>query len=60
MLSHICLGFKTEGLKQQETLDGLSKAIRSSIAKYLFFPIVQRVYLFQGASFTVIFQLVRL
>ncbi|XP_074572612.1 potassium channel KAT3-like [Curcuma longa] len=58
MLSHICLRFKTEGLKQQETLDGLSKAIRSSIAKYLFFPIVHRVYLFQGVSFTVIFQLV--
>ncbi|KAG6484731.1 hypothetical protein ZIOFF_053256 [Zingiber officinale] len=58
MLSHICLRFKTEGLKQQETLDGLSKAIRSSIAKYLFFPIVQRVNLFKGVSFTVIFQLV--
>ncbi|URE36802.1 Potassium channel [Musa troglodytarum] len=31
MLSHICLRFKTEELKQQETLDGLPKAIRSSI-----------------------------
>ncbi|URD87663.1 Potassium channel [Musa troglodytarum] len=58
MLSHICLRFKTEGLKQQETLDGLPKAIRSSIAEYLFFPIVQKVYLFQGFSFNLIFQLV--
>ncbi|RWW83875.1 hypothetical protein BHE74_00007606 [Ensete ventricosum] len=59
MLSHICLRFKTEGLKQQETLDGLPKAIRSSIAEYLFFPIVQEVYLFRGFSFNLIFQLVR-
>ncbi|KAJ8465464.1 hypothetical protein OPV22_028016 [Ensete ventricosum] len=57
MLSHICLRFKTEGLKQQETLDGLPKAIRSSIAEYLFFPIVQEVYLFRGFSFNLIFQL---
>ncbi|THU51119.1 hypothetical protein C4D60_Mb06t27670 [Musa balbisiana] len=35
MLSHICLRFKTEELKQQETLDGLPKAIRSSIAEYV-------------------------
>ncbi|KAG7542387.1 Cyclic nucleotide-binding domain [Arabidopsis thaliana x Arabidopsis arenosa] len=58
MLSHICLKFKTEGLKQQETLNGLPKAIRSSIANYLFFPIVQNVYLFQGVSHNFLFQLV--
>ncbi|KAH9797759.1 Potassium channel KAT2 [Citrus sinensis] len=58
MLSHICLKFKTEGLKQQETLVGLPKAIRSSIAHYLFFPIVQNVYLFQGVSHDFLFQLV--
>ncbi|XP_029120858.1 potassium channel KAT3 isoform X2 [Elaeis guineensis] len=58
MLSHICLRFKTEGLKQQETLDSLPKAIRSSIAHYLFFPIVQKVYLFHGVSFDFISQLV--
>ncbi|URE36813.1 Potassium channel [Musa troglodytarum] len=58
MLSHICLRFKTEELKQQETLDGLPKAIRSSIAECLFYPIVEKVYLFQGASFNLIFQLV--
>ncbi|WZZ13971.1 hypothetical protein YC2023_107060 [Brassica napus] len=43
MLSHICLKFKTEGLKQQETLNNLPKAIRSSIANYLFFPIVSDI-----------------
>ncbi|ESR62925.1 hypothetical protein CICLE_v10014336mg [Citrus x clementina] len=58
MLSHICLKFKTEGLKQQETLVGLPKAIRSSIAHYLFFPIAQNVYLFQGVSHDFLFQLV--
>lgn len=59
MLSHICLKFKTEELKQQETIEGLPKAIRSSIAECLFYPIVEKVYLFQGASFNLIFQLVR-
>ncbi|KAJ8449938.1 hypothetical protein Cgig2_029300 [Carnegiea gigantea] len=58
MLSHVCLKFKTEGLKQQETLNGLPKAIRSSIAQYLFLPIVQRVQLFQGVSHNTLFQLV--
>ncbi|XP_057949752.1 potassium channel KAT3-like [Malania oleifera] len=58
MLSHICLKFKTEGLKQQETLIDLPKAIRSSITHYLFFPIVQTAYLFQGVSNDFLFQLV--
>ncbi|PON72610.1 Voltage dependent potassium channel [Parasponia andersonii] len=58
MLSHLCLRFKTEGMKQQETLNGLPKAIRSSIAYHLFFPIVQKVYLFQGVSQDFLFQLV--
>ncbi|XP_029125234.1 potassium channel KAT1 isoform X2 [Cajanus cajan] len=58
MLSHICLRFKTEGLKQQETLNDLPKAIRSSIAHHLFFPFVQKVYLFQGVSHDFLFQMV--
>ncbi|RYQ81854.1 hypothetical protein Ahy_B10g100454 isoform B [Arachis hypogaea] len=58
MLSHICLKFKTEALKQQETLNDLPRAIRSSIAHHLFFPVVQRVYLFKGVSHDFLFQLV--
>ncbi|XP_059668998.1 potassium channel KAT2-like [Cornus florida] len=58
MLSHICLKFKTEELKQQETLYGLPKSIRSSIARGLFFPIVQNVRLFEGVSHNFLFQLV--
>ncbi|CAD5165552.1 unnamed protein product [Musa acuminata subsp. malaccensis] len=58
MLSHICLRFKTQELKQQEILDDLPKAIRSSIAEHLFLPIVQNVYLFQGVASNTLFQMV--
>ncbi|KAJ6766311.1 POTASSIUM CHANNEL KAT1 [Salix purpurea] len=58
MLSHICLKFKTEGLKQQDTLNGLPKAIRSSIADYLFHPVAQKAYLFREVSQDFLFQLV--
>ncbi|KAL7243300.1 hypothetical protein ACSBR1_015660 [Camellia fascicularis] len=58
ILSHVCLNFKTQGLKQQETLNGLPKGIRSSIAQFLFFPIVQNAHLFHGVSHDFLFQLV--
>ncbi|KAL6500710.1 hypothetical protein OROHE_025507 [Orobanche hederae] len=58
LLSHICLRFKTQGLKQQETLNGLPKAIRSSIAHYLFYPVLRDVHLFQGVSQDFLLQLV--
>jgi ankyrin repeat protein len=58
MLQHLCLKFRTEGLQQEETLNDLPKAIRTSIANYLFFPIVDKVYLFQGVSHDFLFQLV--
>lgn len=58
ILSHMCLKFKTEGLEQHETLKGLPRAIRSSIAHYLFYPIVQNVYLFHGVSQDLLLQLV--
>lgn len=58
MLSHVSLRFKTEGLKQQETLKNLPKALRSNIAQYLFFPIVQKVQLFCGVSQNFLCQLV--
>ncbi|XP_064950005.1 potassium channel AKT1-like isoform X1 [Musa acuminata AAA Group] len=60
MISHLSLKFRTdsEGLQQQETLDALPKAIRSSISHYLFYSLVQKVYLFQGVSQDLLFQLV--
>ncbi|CAL5409140.1 unnamed protein product [Camellia sinensis] len=58
ILSHVCLNFKTQGLKQQETLNGLPKGIRLSIAQCLFFPIIQNAHLFHGVSHDFLFQLV--
>jgi len=60
MLSHLCLKFKIEDLQQEETLNGIPKAIRTSIANYLFSPIVDKVYLFQGVSHDFLFQLVNI
>lgn len=58
MLSHICLRYKTESLKQKETLDSLPKGIRSGIAYHLFFHVIEKVYLFRGVSYTCMLQLV--
>ncbi|WJX93202.1 hypothetical protein P8452_74760 [Trifolium repens] len=58
ILSYLCLRFKTEGLKQQETINCMPKAIRASITHHLFFPIVQNSYLFQRVSPDFLFQLV--
>ncbi|XP_057853191.2 potassium channel AKT1 isoform X2 [Cryptomeria japonica] len=58
MLAHLCLKFRTEGLQQQQTLDDLPKAIRTSIAKHLFYADVEKVYLFEGVSYDFLFQLV--
>ncbi|XXG47652.1 hypothetical protein AAC387_Pa02g2262 [Persea americana] len=60
MLAHLCLKFRTdsEGLQQQETLDTLPKAIRSGISHYLFYSLIDSVYLFQGVSHDLLFQLV--
>ncbi|KAI7983916.1 Potassium channel KAT1 [Camellia lanceoleosa] len=49
------LKFRTEGLKHQDKLNGLPKAICSSIAHYLFFPIVKNVHLFQHVSHDFLF-----
>jgi ankyrin repeat protein len=60
MLAHLCLKFRTdsEGLQQQETLDSLPKAIRSSISHFLFYSLVDKVYLFRGISNDLLFQMV--
>ncbi|KAL0407802.1 UNVERIFIED_CONTAM: Potassium channel AKT1 [Sesamum radiatum] len=45
MLAHLSLRYRTdsEGLQQQETLDALPKAIRSSISHFLFYSLVDKV-----------------
>ncbi|CAH9144307.1 unnamed protein product [Cuscuta epithymum] len=60
MLAHLCLKFRTdsEGIQQQETLESLPKAIRSSISNFLFYSMVDKAYLFHGVSNDLLFQLV--
>ncbi|RZC56187.1 hypothetical protein C5167_015046 [Papaver somniferum] len=60
MLSHLCLKFRTdlEGLQQQETFEALPKALRSNISHFLFYNLVDTVYLFRGVSNDLLFQLV--
>ncbi|KAH1124574.1 hypothetical protein AAZX31_06G068000 [Glycine max] len=60
MLAHLFMKYRTdlEGLQQQEIIETLPKAIRSSIAHYLFYPLVDKVYLFHGVSSDLLFQLV--
>ena len=62
MLAHLSLRYRTdsEGVQQQETIDALPKAIRSSISHFLFYSAVDQVYLFRGVSNDVLFQLVKL
>ncbi|KAL1567469.1 potassium channel KAT1-like isoform X3 [Salvia divinorum] len=58
ILSHMCVKFKTEGVKQQQTLMGLPKAIRCSIAQFLFSPVVRQARIFHGVSQDFLLQLV--
>ncbi|KAL0734012.1 hypothetical protein Bca4012_010222 [Brassica carinata] len=60
MVAHLCLRYRTdsEGLQQQEIIDSLPKAIRSSISHYLFYEVVDNIYLFHGISNDLLFQLV--
>ncbi|GMI88592.1 K+ transporter 1 [Hibiscus trionum] len=59
MLENFYLKYRTgtEALQQQETLDSLPKAIRSSISNYLFYPVIENVYLFRGLSKDFLFPL---
>ncbi|KAM3759348.1 hypothetical protein ACB098_01G113700 [Castanea mollissima] len=60
MIDNLCLKYRTnsEGLHQQEILDSLPKAIQSSISHFLFYPLVDNLYLFRGVSHDLLFQLV--
>uniref|UniRef100_A0A803MJU7 Potassium channel n=1 Tax=Chenopodium quinoa TaxID=63459 RepID=A0A803MJU7_CHEQI len=60
MVAHLCLKHRTdsEGLQQQEILDSLPKAIKSSISHHLFYSLLKQVYLFHGVSNDLLFQLV--
>ncbi|KAK9682617.1 hypothetical protein RND81_10G085700 [Saponaria officinalis] len=60
MLAHLCLKYRadSEGLQQQEILESLPKAIKSSISEFLFYQLLDKVYLFRGVSSDLLFQLV--
>lgn len=59
MLAHMQLKFKTAELQQEEVLEDLPKAIRSSIAQHLFRKTVEKAYLFKGISDDLVTQLVK-
>ncbi|KAG4112918.1 hypothetical protein ERO13_D13G192300v2 [Gossypium hirsutum] len=58
MMAHMQLKFKTAELQQEEVLQDLPKAIRSSIAQHLFRRTVEKSYLFNGVSEDLVSQLV--
>uniref|UniRef100_A0A1J3FS13 Potassium channel n=2 Tax=Noccaea caerulescens TaxID=107243 RepID=A0A1J3FS13_NOCCA len=58
MLAHMQLKFKTAELKQEEVLQDLPKAIRSSINEHLFRSTIENAYLFKGFPEGLIVQLV--
>ncbi|THG07684.1 hypothetical protein TEA_009633 [Camellia sinensis var. sinensis] len=57
MLANMQLKFRTAELQQEEVLEDLPKAIRSSIAQHLFHGTVENAYLFKGVSEDLIIQL---
>ncbi|CAH2077177.1 unnamed protein product [Thlaspi arvense] len=58
MLAHMQLKFKTAELKQEEVIQDLPKAIRSSINEHLFRSTIEKAYLFKGFPDGLIVQLV--
>ncbi|GMI83619.1 potassium transport 2/3 [Hibiscus trionum] len=50
ILAYMCLRFKAESLNQQQLIEQFPKSIYTSICQHLFLPIVEKVYLFNGAS----------
>ncbi|XP_014503345.1 potassium channel AKT1 [Vigna radiata var. radiata] len=60
IFAHLLMRYRAdiEGVQQQEIIDSLPKAIQSSIAQYLFFSLIDKVYLFHGVSNDLLFQMV--
>ncbi|KAG9128610.1 hypothetical protein Leryth_017090 [Lithospermum erythrorhizon] len=57
IIEHATLKFMAAELKQNQILDGLPKAIRSSINQHLFRKTIEHTYLFKGVSEDFIVQL---
>ncbi|KAI8532145.1 hypothetical protein RHMOL_Rhmol11G0190700 [Rhododendron molle] len=58
ILAYMCLRFKAESLNQQELIEQLPKTICKGIRQHLFFPTVEKVYLFKGVSKEILLLLV--
>ncbi|KAH7330825.1 hypothetical protein KP509_20G003900 [Ceratopteris richardii] len=58
MIDHMKLRLKVENLQQVETMAVLPKAMRTSVCKHLFLPILQKAYLFYGTSYDFMLQLI--
>ncbi|XP_057431846.1 potassium channel AKT2/3-like [Lotus japonicus] len=58
ILGYMCLRFKAESLNQHRLIEQLPKSICKSICQHLFFPTVEKVYLFKGVSKEILVSLV--
>ncbi|THG13367.1 hypothetical protein TEA_013251 [Camellia sinensis var. sinensis] len=58
ILGYMCLRFKAESLNQQQLIEQLPKTICKSIRQHLFFPTVEKVYLFKDVSREILLLLV--
>ncbi|XP_070010816.1 potassium channel KAT3-like [Nicotiana sylvestris] len=58
VLAHLTLKFRTAELQQEEVIGDLPKAIRCSIAQYLFHTTLENTYLLKGVSEDFLVQLV--
>ncbi|XP_057494473.1 potassium channel AKT2/3-like isoform X2 [Actinidia eriantha] len=58
ILAYMCLRFKAESLNQQQLIEQLPKTICKGIRQHLFFPTVEKVYLFKGVSREILLLLV--
>ncbi|CAI8591545.1 unnamed protein product [Vicia faba] len=58
ILAYMCLRFKAERLNQHQLIEQLPKSICKSICQHLFFPTVEKVYLFKGVSKEILLSLV--
>lgn len=58
ILAYMCLRFKAESLNQHQLIEQLPKSICKGICQHLFFPTLEKVYLFKGVSKEILLSLV--
>ncbi|KAJ7946608.1 Potassium channel [Quillaja saponaria] len=58
ILAYMCLRYKAESLNHNQIIEQLPKSICKNICQHLFFPTVEKVYLFKGISREILLSLV--